>query len=125
MTTILALALLTAGDASYYAPGVMEQVLDYRLGRGQVLPCPTCAGYVALLDRQDIGRLVWLDWGDGIDGPYLAIDCAAAEHRAGLERRGRVVEVDYATAMRHRMAGPVPVRVLWAPPETCPAVGPC
>ena len=126
MTAILALQLLTAGDASYYNPGVMERVLDYRLARGQVLPCAECVGYVALLDPQHIGRLVWLDFGGvgGIEGPYLVVDCAQAEHRAGLRKRGRAVEVDWPTAVRHRMNGPVPVRVLWRPPETCARAGP-
>lgn len=121
MTPLLALALLTAGDATYYAPGVMDEVYANRLAWGQVQPCPACVGYVALMDSRDIGRLVWLDWGDVTEGPYQVIDCAAAQHRAGLVARGRVVEVDYATALRHRMAGPVPVRVLWRPPE--PACG--
>lgn len=127
MTPLLALALLTAGDATYYAPGVMAEVYANRLAWGQVQPCAECVGYVALMDCRDIGRLVWLDWGDGRDGPYLVIDCAAAAHVAGLRERNRVVEVDYATAMRHHMAGPVPVRVLWRPPEhACVTpVGPC
>lgn len=125
MKTLFALALLTAGDATYYAPGLMEEVYANRLAWGQVQPCPACVGYVALMDCRDLGRRVWLDWGDVTDGPYQVIDCAAAAHVAGLRQRNRVVEVDYATALRHRMAGPVPVSVLWWPPETCPTAGPC
>jgi len=127
VTPLLAFALLVAGDASYYDAGVMERVLDYRLSRGQVQPCPECVGYAALIDCRDIGRLIWLDWGQrgGIGGPYLVVDCAQAAHRAGLIKRNRVAEVDHATAMRHRMAGPVPVRVLWRPPDVCAPAGPC
>jgi hypothetical protein len=131
MSLLLAFALLAEGDASYYAPGLMERVLEYRLDTGRVQPCTQCIGYVALLDATDMGRLVWLDWGggsagDGIDGPYLVADCAQAEHRASLVARRRVVEVDWPTAKRHRMAGPVSVRVLWLPPgAACPVRGAC
>lgn len=115
MTALLALRLLTAGDCSYYADGVMEATLQYRLDRGQVQPCAACVGYVALLDCDRIGGLVWLDWGDVTEGPYLVTDCAQAEHRAGLRARGRAVEVDWPTARRHHMAGPMPVQVFWQP----------
>ena len=50
MTALLAFTLLASGDASWYAPGVMEATVAYRLERGQVLPCADCRGYVALLD---------------------------------------------------------------------------
>jgi hypothetical protein len=126
MSLMLSLALLTSGDASYYAPGVFDRVAEYNIGRGKIQPCERCIGYVALLDAEDMGRLVWLDWGAVIDGPYLVADCAQEKHRQALAQRGRIVEVDYQTAMRHRMNGPIAVRVLWLPPEAaCPLVGPC
>lgn len=128
MSLLLSLALFTEGQASYYAPGLMDEVYANRLGWGHVQPCESCVGMVALLDVGNLGRLVYLDFGDdlGIEGPFLVVDVAQAEHRAGLRKRNRVVEVDYATARRHHMNGPIPVRVLWRPPEVCrPVRGAC
>ena len=66
------------GLATFYAPGMMEHVLDVRDGYGQMLRCPECVGTVALLRAGDIGRKVWLQppGGEKI-GPFLVIDCAA------------------------------------------------
>jgi hypothetical protein len=69
---------------------------------------------VALLDRQHIGRHVWLQRpGRPPEGPFLVVDCAAAKDRTRLHRRGLVAEVDYATARRWRMAGPLPNVTVW------------
>jgi hypothetical protein len=127
MNLLLGLALLAEGDGSFYAKNVMESTVAYRIELGQIQPCPDCIGYVALMSCDELGRLVYLDFGDslGIEGPFLTADCAQAEHIEGLRKRNRVVEVDWQTALRHHMAGPLPVRILWAPPENCPAVGSC
>lgn len=105
----------------------MERVLDYRLATGRVQPCATCVGAVALMACDRLGGLVWLDFNDGTgpEGPYLVTDCGAEKDRAGLRKRNRVAEVDWPTALRHRMTGPVPVRVLVRVPEICPVRGAC
>lgn len=109
--------LPAGGKAMYYNPGIMQEVYAYRLKLGQIAPCGECVGYVALLHKGDINRRVWLQWPDGgVEGPFLVIDVAASRHVAMLLSRGWVVDVDYSTALRHGMAGPVPVTVLDAAP---------
>ncbi len=106
------------GKAMYYNPGIMAQVLSYRLALGQVAPCSDCAGYVALMHSGDLNRKVWLQWAGGeVEGPFLVIDVAATQHVPWLLARQWVVDVDYATAMRHAMNGPLPVTVLDAAPR--------
>ena len=102
----------------YYNPGIMAQVLSYRLALGQVSPCSDCVGYAALLRRGDLNRKVWIEWATGdVEGPFLVIDVAASQHVPLLLARQWVVDVDYATAMRRAMNGPVSVTVLDAPPQ--------
>ena len=111
MTDIL-LSLLVAGSATYYNPGIMDEVYRNRLAWGQIAPCAECVGYVALLDADMIGQRVYLQRdGKPPEGPFLAIDTAAAGHRADLLRRGWAVDVDWPTAQRWGMRGPIPVRV--------------
>lgn len=118
----LLLALLVAGQATYYNPGLAEQVLTNRLAWGHVQPCAECVGYVALLERAMVGERVWLQRpGQPPEGPFLVIDCAAAGHQAALRKRGWAVDVDWQTAQRWGMRGPVPVTVLTAVPVALPA----
>lgn len=117
MSTLASLAVawtvLVSGDATYYHPGIFERVVANRLAWGHIEPCAECIGYVALLDAESIGRRVWLQRpGEPVEGPFLVADCAAAGHRAALRARGWVVDVDYETAQRWQMRGPVPVTVL-------------
>jgi hypothetical protein len=108
--------LPVAGKAMYYNPGIMQEVYAYRLRLGQVQPCSECVGYVALLRKGDLGRKVWLRWGDGtVEGPFLVIDVAARQHVGLLLTRGWAVDVDYATAIRRGMNRPVPVTILATP----------
>ena len=106
-------AALLIGVATYYADGVMEQVLA---NRG--LACAECVGSVALLDAAHLGQRVWLQApGRAVEGPYLVADCANRAHVAALRARGFVVDVDWATAQRWGMRGPLPgVRVWLAQP---------
>lgn len=102
------LALELSGLATFYAPGLMDEVAANRRAWGQVEECAACVGAVALLEPGLIGRRVWLQApGRGIEGPFLVVDCAQAEHRAGLAARGWVVDVDWETAQRWGMAGPL------------------
>lgn len=105
------------GRAMYYNPGVMGEVLAYRLKRKQVDLCFDCVGYAALLRAGDLNRRIWLQWEDGeVDGPFLVIDVAAHHHIPSLLARDWVVDVDYRSAQRRGMNRPLPVTVLAEPP---------
>lgn len=110
MIQAFALAVtLLSGTITYYAEGVMERVQAYR-----GLSCAECIGAVALLPAEDIGRRVWLQRaGEAAEGPFLVVDCAQAEHREALEARGIVGEVDWPTARRWGMAGPMAGVSVW------------
>lgn len=111
---------LVEGQATYYAEGVMAKVAvnrgyiadvaDYRAW----LEREGLVGTVALNAAGDLGRWVYLEGPQGVEGPFLSIDCAQRDHYVDRVRRGRVVEVDWWTAQRWGMRGPVAVRVLFS-----------
>jgi hypothetical protein len=111
------------GVATYYAEGVMAHVAVHR---GEI-PDPALypafladrglVGAVALNRAGDLGRAVWLDGPQGIEGPFLVLDCAQRDHYEDREARGHIVEVDWATAQRWGMAGPVAVDVYFRDPR--------
>jgi hypothetical protein len=102
MTALLLAATIT-GHVTYYAPGVMERVYANRLAWGHVQPCPACVGMVAVPDCRRLGERVTLQRpGRGPEGPFLVVDCGR------LMTPGRIAEVDWPTARRWRMAGPLP-----------------
>ena len=106
------------GRAMYYNPGIMERVLSFRMNSGHVSSCDECVGHVALLDRSDLNRKIWLEWENGdVDGPFLVIDVAARHHVDMLLQRHWVVDIDYQTAMRIGMNRPLPVTVWDHPPR--------
>uniref|UniRef100_A0A7C1K0Z8 Uncharacterized protein n=1 Tax=Caldilinea aerophila TaxID=133453 RepID=A0A7C1K0Z8_9CHLR len=106
------------GLAMYYAPQVMDRVELYRERVNQIEACEECIGRVALLRAGDLGRLVWIQVGDGIvEGPFQVLDVAARHHIPDLLRRNWVVDVDYETARRWGMRGPIEVTVFAEPPE--------
>ena len=84
------------GLATYYNPGVMDYVQDYRLKAGDIDACPECVGAVALLRAGDIGRKVWLQppGGDPV-GPFLVVDCARRQDVLPLLQRNWAVDVSY------------------------------
>lgn len=125
MTTILAIcaaggwltpteSITLTGDAAFYAPGRMAQVIDYRdadLGG--------FAGGVALMSCGDLGREVWLQFPDDVwTGPYLVVDCAQRDHYHYLvDQLGRVVDVCWETwHALHLPLAPVSVTVRFTPP---------
>lgn len=130
---ILSLATLAGtltGEVTYYNPGIMEAVYANRLRWRQVEPCAECVGMVALLDRDHLGRRVWIARpGYPPEGPFLVVDCAGRADRPRLQARGLVAEVDWPTARRWQMTGPLfDVRILFdderstwrsSPPFSC------
>jgi hypothetical protein len=102
--------------------GVFEQVVANRLAWGQLEPCAECVGYVALLDAEHIGTQVWLQApGREVEGPFLVADVANRHNRTILQRNQWVVEVDWQTAQRWGMRGPLAgVRVYFDPPKPPP-----
>lgn len=97
------------GEATFYGRGVMERVLANRLRWGHVAACEDCVGLVALEVREHLGKRVLLQRpGHGIEGPFLVVDCGR------FLTPGRVVEVDWRTARRWGMRGPLAgVRVVF------------
>lgn len=92
------------GISTYYNPGVMDQVLEYRLRAGDITDCLECIGYIALVRAGDINRRVWMKMPDGsVEGPYLVADCAGRNHVARLLGIGWGVDVDWETAQRWEM----------------------
>lgn len=96
------------GLATYYNPGVMEYVQSYRLGAGDIDPCPECVGSVALLRAGDIGRKVWLQppGGDPV-GPFLVVDCARRTDVLPLLQRNWVVDVSFEVGQYWGMNRPL------------------
>ena len=107
------------GLATFYAPGVMEAVAVNRgliseTGEyGDWLRREGLAGAVALNRAGDLGRTVWLRGPDGLEGPFMVIDCARRDHYQDRIAQGRVVEVDWSTSRRWGMRGPVSVVVVF------------
>lgn len=136
MTTIITAALVLlpwneptgsvylVGQATYYSDGVMETVA---VNRGHIaspdlygawLQVNGLTGAIAGNRAGDLGRRVWIHGPDGLEGPFLVIDCAQrGPHYEAREAAGRVIEVDYPTAVAWDMAGPIPVVVLFSEPE--------
>lgn len=96
------------GLATFYAPGLMEYVADYRQRQGQLPACPECVGAVALLRGGDIGRRVWLQPSGGERvGPFLVIDCAHRDDIPPLLARNWVVDVSFEVGQMWGMDRPL------------------
>lgn len=98
------------GEVTFCAYDVMERAYHRRLELAQVPYCdkPACVGYIATLRPGDLGRKVWLVRpGLPAEGPFLVVDYAAARDFDRLNQRGVVAEVDYETARRWGMSGPL------------------
>ncbi len=112
------------GVATYYAPGVMEWVRNYRRAQGEIADCPDCVGAVALLRAGDIGRKVWLQPPGGeLAGPFIVVDCARDTDIPALLDRNWAVDVGYDLGQLWGMAGPMDDVIVWADPGE-PATGP-
>ncbi len=104
---------MIVGMATYYADGVMDQVIANRVAWGQIDPATLgrYVGFVALKDCGRIGHEADILWPDGMEGPFLVVDCADPRDWPYLEKIDFAVDVGYRTARRHEMRGPVPVTV--------------
>lgn len=108
---IMVLAMLLSGVATYYSPGVFEEVWD---NRSQTMePCADCVGYAAM-DCKYLGQKVWVSNGDEWVGPLYVIDCGPIPS-ASLPRH--VVEVDYWLAKKWDMRAPIEVVVTFQKPK--------
>lgn len=115
------------GKAMYYGQGLMQQVINRRIGWGHISPDHQAkiasnyyVGYVALLRSGDIDREVWITnpLTGKVEGPFLVTDVAARHDIPSLLNRGWVVDVDYETGKRWQMTGwgPRPVTVYGSKP---------
>lgn len=101
----IAPAVVEAGIASQYSPGVMERVIENRQ-TGQAwasLPAelPPVDGFIAVLDCADFGE-VWFVRPDGGEwGVYLVVDCSGhAETTEWMTENNILLEFDYPTVAR-------------------------
>lgn len=117
----------TIGIATYYAYGIMEQVLQNRIAWGQITTADinrckaagngTCAGYVATMRKGDMGRVIWVR-GDGkyrggqdlVIGPLLVIDMGAQKDIPDLVAKNFVVDLQYQLAQQFGMTGIGPIK---------------
>ncbi len=106
-----------SGNATYYNVGVMETVWAQRVAWGQVPACVDCVGAVAMVEKRDIGRRVWLEYDGKVAGPFMVVDCATPRDHDRFVRSGVVVEVPNWVARVWRIDGPVPMRVHDYPPR--------
>lgn len=100
------------GYATFYAPGVMEQVIANRVSWGQIQYVEPWFA-IAVLDCHRIGQKAMIEWNGSMDGPYTIVDCAREADKPELERRRVVVDVSWQIAKRHKMKGPTPVRLIY------------
>ncbi len=106
------------GFATYYAPGVMEDVARYREQVGDVSPCPDCIGDIAMMRAGDVGRKVYLVYQGHIQGPFRVVDCSTERDFWPNILSGHIVEVPHWLAMQWGMTGPVEVTVLQPAPRS-------
>ena len=109
-----------SGCAAYYAPNLMERAAVYW---GHIdstdeyedwLHDSGYKGAIALYRVGDRLREIHILWPDGtLDGPYIAIESVASRHYDIGMAKNMVVDVDYSTARRYDMNGPMRVVILY------------
>lgn len=110
------------GLATFYAPGLMEDVTGYRQAQAEISSCSECVGTVALLRAGDIGRKVWLRPPESEPvGPFLVVDCARQQDVAPLLARNWAVDVSYELGQLWGMTRPLAgITVLEDPADAAP-----
>jgi len=107
------------GQAKFYSPDIMPRVavnrgfIDDPSEYGAWLKEEGVDGAAALMRVGDIGRKFTIVWENGTRTRHIAIDCADFKHYSRRLELGDVVEVDWATAQRMGMQGPVPVKIVF------------
>ena len=99
MANVAAAVIIASGIATRFDPLVMDEVVQNRARWGQIDPGVPVKGYVALLDCERLGQLVWIQAPDGrVVGPVMVADCAQGIHRDGLVDRGFAVDLSWELA---------------------------
>jgi hypothetical protein len=91
--------LLVFGLATYMNPGVAEAVTANRIDYGHVAQGADPGRAVALLDREHVGKTVWLQAPGGRVVEVVVVDCASGHDRARLERTGWAVDLSWELAV--------------------------
>ena len=103
LATAIALASMqpvAEGKATRYGPGVMDIAVANRVKWGQIDLSVPHKGYVALAEREHLGRRVVIRDASGrLWGPYLVADCGARHHQGRLDEIGFAVDLSYEVAM--------------------------
>lgn len=95
MAAVAAL-LVVSGWTSGYSEGVMDTVVTNRLRWDHIDPSVSHLGYVVMLDREHLGRTVWMEFESGrIYGPVMVADCAEGKAKAGYRANGMELELSY------------------------------
>jgi hypothetical protein len=91
---------------SDYGPSLVKEVYENRLAWHQVEPCPQCVGEIVMMRKGDLGRLVWVRYGNGKTvGPLLVIDCSNRRHFADNVEKGLVAEISTVLAVEMDVPG--------------------
>lgn len=98
MSQLATAILIAEGVATFYNPGVMQPVVANRIEWGHLEPSPQAVGYVALLDREHVGKVVWLETPTGLLFRVQVADCAAEQDRARLAQLGFAVDLSWELA---------------------------
>jgi len=106
-TIIIVVAI---GWASQYSPGVMERTILNQQRYGNLpMSLPVVDGYVAVLDCNRLGEIVYLRPEGGEWEKFLVTDCARRDGKDGTRtwmlKSNIIVEVDYKTAVRWNTVG--------------------
>ena len=100
MANLAAAAIIASGIATRYDPLVMDAVIENRSRWNQIDASLDVRGYVALLDCERLGELVWLQAPGGqVVGPVMVADCAQDAHRAELAHSGFAVDLSWELAL--------------------------
>jgi hypothetical protein len=106
----LAAVLMTlplTGYVTPYADGVMERVMERRVGWHQVQRQPPGVCLAALNDAEHVGRWVTVEHRAGLTRCYV-VDCARPDHAIERKMISLVLELDPAS---YAVIGRGPVRV--------------
>lgn len=112
MMALLTLAAILSGWCSHYGPGVMAATVEVRQSfrpndTGYLPPALWVDGYIAVVECDRLGEIVWLRFGDSAEWNQLQVsDCSGHATTTRWMRQNNILgEVDYWMAARYRFAG--------------------